>query len=318
MKFIFLFCCFSLRTVTNWPRISIFLLCNKPDLRSSTSSLGVSLLQSWQHCISIISTLPTAQTFWPTKISQLKGTIQSPNKEKTHPQAVAMPFFVPWLGRSQEDWNDRGDQSSTCYSGTGFSYSFNSAPEKPTTLTILSHTNASRQWDSSTGDQSIAGYAQQHHEAPTSKPHELLWAISTTSSCKSRYRVCWRGTLSDKVLTSYLSCVDKTSPPLPALPSLQNGVTKWYCVLDSLASGFLALPFQLLYVVFGFMGPVWDVVYVLQVRHFQKSERSPKAGHYLFSTYTHAWYPHFLEAACFQNSSSKSKISGLSNDCTLQ
>lgn len=43
-------------------------------------------------------------------------------------------------------------------------------------------------------------------------------------------------------------------PPQPCPPS-KKGVTKWYYALDSLASGFSVLPFQLLYVVFSFMGP---------------------------------------------------------------
>lgn len=66
--------------VTKWPRAPPFPLCGKPDLCSFTSSLSALLLQRWQHCICTILTLPTAQVFWPTKISQLKGTILSSNK----------------------------------------------------------------------------------------------------------------------------------------------------------------------------------------------------------------------------------------------
>lgn len=89
---------------------------------------------------------------------------------------------------------------------------------------LATHTNASRQealW--------MEVQLDMHSDImrpPHLDPMSYLWPIPTTCSCKSRYRVCGRAAPSDEVLTSYLSCAGKTSPPGPALPlrsELWNG-----------------------------------------------------------------------------------------------
>lgn len=77
----------------------------------------------------------------------------------------------------------------------------------------------------STVNGSTAGYAQWHHEAPTSRSHELFMAYSNNLFLQKQIQSMWKSS-SFWWSSNFLPVLYKTSPPGPALPlwsELWNG-----------------------------------------------------------------------------------------------